>query len=79
MKTNNKREFKSVYDSSARLNEMSRISSNFDKELFMRLLNKYQDIIETKKTDAATNLEKKLAWESLTREFNAKGGKEVSY
>ncbi|VEN37510.1 unnamed protein product [Callosobruchus maculatus] len=42
-----------------------------EKSLIINLVAKYKDIIENKKTDGVTNLEKNKTWAKITLEFNA--------
>lgn len=43
-------------------------------DLLMKLINKYKDIVENKKTDAVMWKQKQGAWEQIAKEFNALNG-----
>ncbi|CAH1981276.1 unnamed protein product [Acanthoscelides obtectus] len=49
-------------------------TSNFSREeesLLIRLVNKYKDVIECRKTDAVTNSSKAKTWNMIAKEFNS--------
>ncbi|KAI5707564.1 hypothetical protein M8J77_004980 [Diaphorina citri] len=47
-----------------------------ERKLLNELIIKYQDKVESKKTDTVSNLEKKEAWLKIAREYNAQGDHE---
>lgn len=53
--------------------------SSAERELLQSLLiRKYGAIIESKKTDSVSNLEKNKAWETLAEEFNTQASEHES-
>ncbi|CAH2003677.1 unnamed protein product [Acanthoscelides obtectus] len=49
-------------------------TSNFSREeesLLIRLVNKYKDVIECRKTDAVTNSSTAKTWNMIAKEFNS--------
>lgn len=47
-----------------------------ERKLLYELIIKYQEKVESKKTDTVSNLEKKEAWLKIAREYNAQGDHE---
>jgi len=45
--------------------------SSMDKNLLVEIALKYENVIENKKTDGASVVEKATAWTNITTEFNA--------
>ncbi|XP_072402825.1 myb/SANT-like DNA-binding domain-containing protein 3 [Diabrotica undecimpunctata] len=45
--------------------------SSLEKDVILDLAIKYKFIIENKQTDGVTNKQKAIAWENITKEFNA--------
>lgn len=41
------------------------------KSVLIKIIKKHKNVIENKKTDYVTNIEKKRAWKAVTQEFNA--------
>lgn len=46
-------------------------TSSQQRKLLISLVKKYKQIVENKKTDMVTNLQKKECWEKISCEFNA--------
>ncbi|KAJ8726085.1 hypothetical protein PYW07_000783 [Mythimna separata] len=44
--------------------------TNYEKALLTELVMKYKDIVENKRTDATSNVQKAAGWKRLTKEFN---------
>nr|XP_022918420.1 fibrinogen silencer-binding protein-like [Onthophagus taurus] len=52
------------------MEKRSKNFTSFDKKLLIELVKEHKSIIENKKTDSSTNMEKKQAWDILTEQFN---------
>lgn len=46
-------------------------TSTEQRLLIINLVKKYKDIIENKKTDQVTTIDKKKCWETISKEFNS--------
>ncbi len=48
-------------------------TTGVEREMIVQLVQKYQEVIENKRTDAVTSAHKEKVWQKIATEFNAVG------
>jgi hypothetical protein len=44
--------------------------TSMEKKVFLQILEKYKNVVETKKSDATTLKDKEMAWNDICEEYN---------